>query len=418
MPRTRTKQLFEPSVATGVINRTWRGFNTPEWIVYPPEYANTPGPSASVTMIDYVSPDYYRQSAKGFIVNNPLTKLTVEELPPQPTSFTRTETFHNDRSNPQNDYEVGWKNAGTLIPFGGLSSAPAFLGATESIDDLVTKASELAVTKAHANIDTSAMLALATAGEARETVSFLRSSMERSVRILRQMRKVDVKRLRREISRKEHKERYMELRYAIRPLIYDVQGAVKVLYAPKGHYRQTFRAKEERSASNEDQLNGVLVIPGLIADIIRKYHVDVVARAGVLTDVQHSLLATLGGERLAESAYELLPGSFIADWFANIGSTIGAWSPKAGVTPLASWVVVTKTVTVTNEAVNARPQTTNTANTWENSASLGTCRWFNTTTLVSRTPSPVLRVLPQFDLNLDTYKLTDLSIILRNIFRK
>lgn len=75
------------------------------------------------------------------------------------------------------------------------------------------------------------------------------------------------------------------------------------------------------------------------------YSGNVVARAGVLYDFQFSLGTSFGLHlhEVPSTLWELVPGSFVWDWWFNTGKYIRAITPKIGVRTLASWVRVTAT---------------------------------------------------------------------------
>jgi hypothetical protein len=47
-------------------------------------------------------------------------------------------------------------------------------------------------------------------------------------------------------------------------------------------------------------------------------------------------------DEIPNAGWELLPFSFVADWFLNLGSWVSAVSPKIGVRKLGEWTVVRK----------------------------------------------------------------------------
>jgi hypothetical protein len=343
----------------------------------------------------------------------------TEDFPPQPVSFSqKLTTYHRWYDYTQwQEEEVGHEYSGTYVPFSERSTLPGLLDPRSITDELRQHIVDTAVTSAHANVSMNDLLALATMAEAGKTCDFLVNTLGRAVRIGRAARRLELRKLRREIRFKEFKERYMECRYAIRPLIYDVNGVVKALKTHRTSNRQTFRGRESSTSSNEDTVIGAVYFPGVAVDVNRISTVEITARAGVLCQVDSSMLASFGGDRLAETAWELIPFSFIIDWFANVGKTIGAWAPKAGVSQLASWVAVREIATMTNDVVNCRSTFWDQPSQASNSASTGAAQYGKKITYLHRYPSPALRTWPQFDVNLNLYKLTDLGIILGKIFR-
>jgi hypothetical protein len=119
-----------------------------------------------------------------------------------------------------------------------------------------------------------------------------------------------------------------------------------------------------------------------------------------------------------EAIWELIPFSFIIDWFFNVGETLASFTPNYGIESLASWytVVDTKYQRISRSSKNfSLPQgedayCTNNARTYDG------CWTDKTVITKTRVPNPSRRVTPTFSLKLDVFKLTDLVIIARGIF--
>jgi hypothetical protein len=158
-----------------------------------------------------------------------------------------------------------------------------------------------------------------------------------------------------EIRPKELAQRYMELRYAIRPLIYDVNGIIAVLEKDTRLYdRFTGRGSASATASTGDLIEGHSIEWNATADTERSATYYVSARAGVLYHVNVNQLRLLGVDQLLETAWELIPFSFIVDWFVGVGQAIAAATPTIGATQLASWVTVKETFVSSNRMGNTR----------------------------------------------------------------
>lgn len=209
----------------------------------------------------------------------------------------------------------------------------------------------------------------------------------------------------------------MEYRYAVRPVIQDMVSVCKAVTATRGTMRQTSRGHSEFEQSYEDVMTDRQVHPGLMVDVHRKFKMTVSVRAGVLCNVEKTYSSVFGLSKLPETAWELLPFSFMADWVANIGDTIAAHQPRMGVSELASWVTLRYTTEAFNETGNLRLIPGAYSNYTSVNYSYGMCRWGTRETVIERRPNPNLRAWPQVDVNLDALRLLDTGIILRNLFR-
>jgi hypothetical protein len=362
-----------------------------------------------------ITPDYLGAIRRGEIICNPLEISTIETTYDPPTALYLKYSDSNSSKKIYCAEHSTWHNrinvtAGVWAHYPVTYLETLVGGVLPS--DMRQSVIDRAVVQAHANVDTSEMMALATLAEGRKSVESVSAILRRAYRIFRNVRKLNLRAVAKELSPKELADRYMEARYAIRPLIYDVNGITRSLEKARGFARRTFRGYASDSHSNSDTIIGSQA--PVSDDWVRNYSVEYTARAGVLCDVSISDISVLGLDQIAETAWELVPFSFIADWFANTGDWIAAHTPNAGVTQRASWVTVrrktTKSCTVTgsrwNLGVNQTGITLTRAKPTHKVEE----------TFLERLVSPAISTWPSANLRLDGYKLTDLGIILRKVF--
>jgi hypothetical protein len=309
------------------------------------------------------------------------------------------------------------KNAGFFFPEGH----PGCLPDLPAFDDMDLR--DQAVTSAWSNIDLSEVDSLVAIAESGKTVISLISMAGRFIKVIRMMKKLDAKGLLHELTPKELTDRYMELRYAIRPLLYDVRNfshaIQKSMTKPR---RQTFRGfavhtdDGDHTQTDEYYYSGSYGSYGHDEVYETKWSRRVDIRAGVLCELDVLNKPNVFGlTQPVEALWELVPFSFIIDWFFNVGRTLSAWSPEQGTKALASWYMA-KTVEYQyaehrheNHYHNIPPQSTVHLTNFERS--LSDCWCDKTVVSHVRVPSPVRAVVPSFSLNLDWLKLTDLLII-------
>jgi len=270
-----------------------------------------------------------------------------------------------------------------------------------------------ALTEAWASVSLNEAQILVQVAEAGKTISGLFSIARRALKIFREVKRLDLLGLTEEFSPRELKNRYLELRYALRPIVYDMVGTLKcidgILSKPKS--RQTFRSYKSVVA-NTSSSGTLFEYPGEYR-ITGNFNATrtLECRAGVLTAIETivSPILLIGATEPFQAIWELIPYSFIVDWFFNIGKLIASWSPKVGFRTLASWYVVTDTTTMTSTAVTG----TSLASGY-NYENIYTLSGQTSKVWVSkyRLPDPSRPVLPVFDLNLNIWKTFDLGAIL------
>jgi len=362
------------------------------------------------SMTDVVTPGFEARKAKGDVIMSPMHSGSNSFIDSvgvlEATWWNDIEDGEDSRR--QISYRKETMSSAELM---GITDASF---PTPPVENLGSMRS-LAIADAHKNISCSEMQLWATLGEGKKTVNSVYSITKRVVKIYRAIRKLDYKFLKRQISRKELEDRYMEARYALRPLYMDVRNAVKATQAsrPK-RSRQTFRgrASDQWSETSETmnpiypQVWATIKVRSLLSTSV-SYEVS----AGVLTDIEYMGLShNFGLAEVPASIWELVPFSFIIDWFFNVGTLISAWQPKPGFTVLGSWVT-TKVTTTRTAIVTSTDSYTD--QTYIGATTSG--NYTSTSVSISREPNPSRPVLPSYDVNLDWAKLLDLGIILKRL---
>lgn len=146
---------------------------------------------------------------------------------------------------------------------------------------------------------------------------------------------------------------YLLWRYGISPLYHDLQAALKGLEEAVGRVRKTSRGKVVDSSNK--------TISGFSSawDFANytgqhSYTESLNIRVSVLDEFEATAAFNAGFslKDLATLPWELVPYSFVADWFTNIGDYIGALTPLVGVKLLGSSTVVERVQTVSYSATS------------------------------------------------------------------
>jgi hypothetical protein len=128
---------------------------------------------------------------------------------------------------------------------------------------------------------------------------------------------------------------WLQYRYGIMPIVYDTEDVLEAIDNLNHHVlRYTARgsASDNESSTTEDTRTGYWRVTRTTSTS----H-SVTCRAGIIytSDTRNSF-----GRNAADTpnaVWEVVPFSFVADWFANIGDFVGAITPKIGVNVLGSW---------------------------------------------------------------------------------
>lgn len=366
------------------------------------------------TMTDVSNPGFKIRSANGDVIISPLvqTKDTYQnDTCAYNVSYSHKVSVGTQWERTRTEHFEGACGVGSFCHPTSADFPPVSINTGRLIDE--------AVTKAYANIDMSDMLLLASLGEAKKTVSSVSSILWDVVKICRAVKRFDWKYLRKEISLKQLAERYMEARYALRPLCYDVVNVTKALQAahpPK--LRRTYRGEAHGSTDDVGVktksilFNNGIPTAELNIKFSRKHSVSV--RAGCLTDVVYLGNAhTYGLTKIASSIWELVPFSFIVDWFIGAGNLIAAYEPKPGFKVLGSWYVMEESTTYEYYGTDVTP-CAGYENFYSEVGGAYPGQWTLNKFKKTRVSNTQLPILPYVRVNLDFAKLLDLGIILNN----
>lgn len=380
-------------------------------------------------MQDVVTPNYRKRSAEGEIINNPLTqsRTTLIDSMASYSDCIRTECYAGYNVVCPNGYPTTWYRevraegnySGSYL---GCRGPADLISDAEALDDIDKEhLGQIAVTQAYANIDFSEAALYETLGELNETLKFLGTTIYRATRIFRAARRLDLRYLRKEISPRQLADRYMELRYGLRPLLYDCKNIMETLRFSKFNDRYTFRGKKSDTVTSSttreyERFSGFKFT--YEKTLTRK----VTARAGVLVEIDQENPPSIWGlDQPIEAMWELTHFSFIADWFFNIGQTIASWTPNLGTKDLASWCTFSETLKGTEKVVNIESLVSPTWSGYGYNNAVHTAICSDAYTIgerftKTRNPNPKRAIWPTYNVNLNVLKILDLAIIAKSVF--
>lgn len=393
-------------------------------------------PGRTETMFDHVHKDFAKKRAKGMIYNNPMF-ITSEFTDSIPIFAEQTVRTYRNMTNTYTNSNVFHQLHTTDTRGGQYTIDQIATGRTgyltvpdaSTVRDLQSL-QDLAVTSAWASMGDSDILIGACIAESGKTLSGLLSCARKVIKVAKVLKRPGRLKY---LSRKSIKDQIrayedarMEVRYGLRPLYYDILGVMKLTTKPYG-IRNTFRGQSSDESSLSDTWTGISsVFSNTTVTIERTSTRSIHVRAGVLAEGrEQTLWNRMGVSLISETAWELAPFSFIADWFGNFGDYISMWSPKPGVKYLASWIVTEQVETQkircvtesTYEWTKTTPFQRGAISKIETETSGCSGQKTLTKRYLSRFPHANRPVLPTMSVNLNPQKLLDLATIGRQVSR-
>lgn len=362
-------------------------------------------------MHDVVTPNFLRIRRKGGIVNSPMERSVVSN---ERNGGSLYQSMINRSATSPYTFS-GTRRTGTAAF--GRSAAGVQVWALPSqpgLSDLNSRINQ-AVTDMWSKVSVKQNDTIASVGEMRETIGSLVGLFKKVIELYRDLRRARLDLVyRKNFSPKALAELYLYYRYALRPLVFEAQSYVDVLVNKTILKRQTFRSYRTYDVPMQQTNNAVLYdSPATFRAYGTQYatrHVEI--RGGVLCtlDVTNNL-GRWGITEPIEGIWELVPFSFIIDWFFNIGKWIAMWTPNFGISTLASWIVVTDMTTLSATVTSG--------------VNYGSYNYENicqisgnyTKTIVNkyRIPDPTRPTLPMWQVNLDWLKILDIGTILNQL---
>jgi hypothetical protein len=305
------------------------------------------------TMTDVVTPGWKQLQKSGVLVSNPAHSFKEEYAakssfgflgaftrPGYPTSYS---TLKNLRSPAWRPTSYNWVN-GIQDP-----TLAAYLNTKEVGFGGV---SESAISQAHTDI--SAELAqgiaslLVTFGEGSKTRGMLLKALDNLRHPIR-----DVLKLKKKLTGKQRvnkvNELWLEGRYGWRPFIFDLKNILDAQIT-EATSRLTKKGKIPVWESDETILDTTYSWNGLQSKLWRTIKVQGWVGLGQTGDFRAGVMNPLrkfGLYDLVGTGWELIPYSFVVDWFINVGAAAGAMQAYALLDERVGWTTYHRKVTST-----------------------------------------------------------------------
>jgi len=286
---------------------------------------------------DSVTPDFHRRSMRGEIISNPFR--TLKEFHTCSGNYAQVIGVANSCNSPVKHAVVDlygpqayWRMANDARVLSANS-----LVSDSDIKSATTVASTAAYKKSNSH-DADTLIDIA---EMKQTLRMFRDPIQSSSSFLRKINagKRGIKNLSSQDAIAYANGLWLQYRYGIRPLVSSVQGVIKALNkirSKKRHtYRGSYRLKSAQSTTGSYITAGSLVN----FNYAFTYSDEVLIRTGLLVEDDITLSQELGVDAsgLLALPWELVPFSFVADWFANVGDYFNSIVPALTLSPLSTW---------------------------------------------------------------------------------
>lgn len=337
---------------------------------------------------DVVTPGWIKERSSGKIVNNPcsITRRNVVysnsdhhfvATHPSYAAYSYPEVFHNGAYLAHIDY---FDASDPIVPnIRNDSVAPVDLNEEKFI--------KLAAIKARTGISPILVQSLVSAAELPKTLSLIASSLSTirqirksvvtgnpdfALRAIGNQRRGRVK-VNADFSRQTAANRWLEFRYGWTPLVFEIQGAIKALNNARvvKPIRATSRGFERSSGENSALVVWNRSQRGLWNfRYTRKKTLSVRAYVLYTADLKHQQARDFGVTELPLAMWELVPYSFVVDWFVNIGNWIEALTPKLGINILAEGYTIKTTNFLSRKLESWTKVITGSNQSWDMSGSI------------------------------------------------
>lgn len=358
----------------------------------------------SKRMYDIVNPQFKKRQANGEIFNNRMFSEISEITNPLVRSTGRQKEGSGSYTVFTLDHTLPppYPRLMTKVPQGVIDNA---------------------ITDAYARVTANEGNTLLWIGEMKETLSMLKDIGEGLRRLYEATKKKRIAWAKGKLTVEGQQQLTLQILYGILPLEQQIADFLEGLFRTKDpstrHTARSFRLKTDETSYEVDTMkrfSNVNLYKQHIRQTISE-HVTYEVRAGVMfeLDITNTPWVSIIMEPKAviSTAYALARLSFVIDWFVNVGGTLAAWSPSAGVKELSAWVTVKATHDMIGITQYLGDNTSFQAVNGQGQFSVRTETKYRMP--ISRAD---LSVIPPIDLNLDIEKLLALVLLFAKVKRQ
>lgn len=297
------------------------------------------------TIQDVVTPNYRQRRKEGNIIMNSMS-LSKEVVTSSGNGYI------------QIGPHPSWNNGYTIIS-GNIGAAveATMIGQVGAFGSDAARCSDIAVINAFKNMNASPVMAGEILADFGKTLSMLRHPFRKATDYATRMVASRNRLMKRKSMTllKATGQTWLEYRYGWRPLIQDTHEVVR--QATKLRAASDRRFQVARGGASSERSITLSIDTKIYSDAYavvgtRTLTEKVRANAGVMFSTRPSSIGErvssalgLGARDVLPTAWELVPFSFVADWFVNIGDWLEAISPRSDISVRSSWCTVVTELT-------------------------------------------------------------------------
>lgn len=289
-------------------------------------------------MQDVVTPNFRSRIAQGDVIVNFMTKSTTERLPPTGASGTYEDAYvYSGKA--CKTYASWHDGSGVLYAFPDIDREVRHL----SVDVDYSSAHIGAATQARAGVLEPEFAGATFVAELGDAIRLFSSPLKAMKDLLG-----EIKGDQRKAGSKFRKlslaqfisSHWLWYRYGIMPIVHDMNDASEALTTLEGWAapRLVSRGQSKLTdTASETQPGGFSPAWSVARDVDTTLTYSV--RTGIIYEHAESNTFGFSLQNVPLALWEIVPFSFVVDWFANVSDYVGAISPKVGVKVLGEWTV-------------------------------------------------------------------------------
>lgn len=187
---------------------------------------------------------------------------------------------------------------------------------------------------------------------------------------------------------------WLQYRFGVRPLVSSVNGILETVKNRTSKLRRTCRGSYSMSATSQNSGLDVRLLHDIAWEDVTEHKFSV--HAGILVEDIVSTAGKLGfdASNMLALPWELVPYSFVADWFANVGDFLYSVIPSVSIHPLSTWYTMRSELTRTLRILSATIHDPSAYDSVSAPHETRTCKQINVNR-IPRLPSPGITFKPR-----------------------